>query len=248
MRCENCGGEISLEAAFCEYCGSPNPHAQSHAREMKRFRRDFEKSRSSVHSAVRSYTGLSVRMVIIVLLILAIFLLFLFGGRAYSVRRMIVQGRTERNAVKVMAQMDELLKAEEFLAFNAFCEENYVDCFDSVFEKYAPAERAAAAFSYVYRDIMSLAAPPEYAQREDAIAALADDLGYFYDVADIADYEYYEGADSQQNRAALAAMKERLELLLISHCGLSAGEAESVEALSAARRAILLEEALLDGE
>ena len=78
MRCENCGGKISLEATFCEYCGSPNPHAQSHAREMKRFRRDFEKSRSSVHSAVRSYTGLSVHMVIIVLLILAIFLLFLF--------------------------------------------------------------------------------------------------------------------------------------------------------------------------
>ena len=36
MRCENCGGEISLEAAFCEYCGSPNAHAQSHAKEMKK--------------------------------------------------------------------------------------------------------------------------------------------------------------------------------------------------------------------
>ena len=173
-------------------------------------------------------------------------MLLIFGGKSYEFRRMIVQGRTERNAPKVMAKMDALLEAEDFLAFSAFCDENYVDCFDNAFEKYAPAERASAAFSYVYRDLMSLVAPAEYAQPEDLAAALADNLDYFYDVADIADYEYYDGADSAQNRAALAAMKERVELLLITYCGLSAEEAEAMETMSVARRAIILEEAALD--
>jgi len=248
MRCENCGGEISLEAAFCEYCGSPNRHAQRHAREMKSFRRAFEKSERSVHSAVHSFTGTSLRIVIIALLILAVFLLLILGGKSYEFRRMIVQGRTERNAAQVMAVMDGLLAAEDFLAFNAFCDENYVDCFDNAFEKYAPAERVGAAFSYVYRDLMALAAPPEYAQPENLAAALADDLDYFYDVVDIADYEYYDGADSEQNRAALAAMKQRVELLLITYCGLSEEEAQAMETMSAARRAIILEEAVLYGE
>ena len=248
MRCENCGGEISLEAAFCEYCGSPNLHAQSHAREMKSFRRAFERSERSVRSAVHGYTGTSLRIVIIALLILAVFLLLIFGGKSYEFRRMIVRGRTERNAPKLMETMDVLLETEDFLAFTAFCDENYVDCFDNAFEKYAPAERASGAFSYVYRDLMSLAAPPEYARPEDLAAALADDLDYFYDVADIADYEYYGGADSEQNRAALAAMKERVKLLLITYCGLSGEEAEAMESLSAARRAIILEEAVLNGQ
>ena len=95
---------------------------------------------------------------------------------------------------------------------------------------------------------MSLAAPPEYAQPENLAAALADDLDYFYDVVDIADYEYYDGADSEQNRAALAAMKQRVELLLITYCGLSGEEATAMETMSAARRAIILEEAVLDYE
>ena len=248
MRCENCGGEISLESAFCEYCGSPNLHAQSHAREMKKFRRAFERSRSSVDSTVRSYTGLSVRIVIIVLLILAIFLLFIFSGNAYSFRRMIVQGRTERNAAGVMDTMDALLAAEDFLAFSSFCDENYVDCFDNVFEKYAPADRASSAFSYVYKDIMSVAVPPEYREMEDMLEALTDDLGYFYSAADMAEYEYYEGADSEQNRAALAAMEERIELLLVTYCGLSENEARELKSMSAAQRAMALEEAVKHGE
>lgn len=248
MRCENCGGEISLEAAFCEYCGSPNAHAQSHAKEMKKFRRAFERSQSSVDSTLHRFTGLTVRVVIAVLLLLAIFLLFIIGGRAYSIRRMIIQSRTQRNAPEIMQTMDELLAAEDFIRFSSFCEENYVDCYDNVFERYAPAERAAGAFAYVYRDLMSLAAPPEYADTDNMVSALADDLDYFYDAANLDNYEYYERADSLQNRAALEAMKQRVELLLVTYCGLEADELEGFEDMSSARRAVLIEGAVIFGE
>ncbi len=248
MRCKHCGGEISLEAAYCSYCGQPNEQAMGHAKELNKFRRAFESTRSAVNTRVQRFTGASVRIVIIALLILAIFLLLIIGGRAYSVRRMIVQGRTERNAEKVMAQMDALLEAEEFLAFNAFCDENYVDCFDNAFEKYAPAERAAAAFSYAYRDIMALAAPADYQSPDDILPALADDLEYFYNAADIGEYEHYEGADNALNRNALAAMEQRISLLLMSYCNLTEQEAAALRDMSAVGRGTILEEAMAHGE
>ena len=61
-------------------------------------------------------------------------------------------------------------------------------------------------------------------------------------------YEYYEGTDSAQNRAALAAMEERIGLLLQSFCGLTAEDAKALRGMSEARRAITLEEAMANGE
>jgi len=248
MRCKHCGGEISLEAAFCSYCGQPNGQSVVSAGEMKKFRRAFESTQTAVNTRVRRFTGAGVRIVIIALLILAVFLLLIMGGRAYSLRRMIVQGRTERNAPAVMEQMDALIEAEDFLALNSFCDENYVDCFDNAFEKYAPVERAASAFAYVYRDIMALAAPAEYQNADDIIPALADDLDYFYDVADIGGYEYYDGADNALNRQALGAMEQRIRLLLISYCNLTEDEAAGLRDMTAVGRGTVLEEAMRRGE
>jgi len=244
MRCPHCGGEISLEAAFCSYCGRPNEHAQRHAGEMKAFRADFERSKHGVEHSVRRFTGVSVRVTILALLLVATVLLLLLGGQAWSIRRAWIRAGSERHAEQCMAEMDALLAAEDFLGFSAYCEANYIDPYDNAFEPYAPLERAARTFSYLYADILRAANPPVYYDTERLISTLTDDLQYFYSALDMEQYEYYEGADSKQNRRALAAMEERIALLLQSFCGLTAEEAAAMGDMSEARRAITLEEAM----
>ena len=43
MRCEYCGGNISLEAEECPYCGAPNKHAKQHAKDMKKYHSALKK-------------------------------------------------------------------------------------------------------------------------------------------------------------------------------------------------------------
>lgn len=244
MRCKYCGGEIRLEDAFCSYCGKPNEHARRHAHEMQAFRSDYEATKRGVEHKVRRFTGVSVRVSLLALLLVGTVLLLLLGGQTWSVRRAWVEARSERHAARCMAEMDALLEAEDFLAFSAYCEANCIDPYDNAFEKYAPAERAARSFRYLYSDILRAAHPPEYYDRQRILESLADDLEYFYDALDMEQYEYYEGADSGQNRAALAAMEERSALLLQSFCGIDAKEAAALREMSPARRALLLEEAM----
>lgn len=246
MRCEYCGGDIGLESAFCPYCGKPNEQAQRHAGEMKAFRRDYEATRIGVERELRRYTGRSVRIAVIAVLLVLSVLLLILGGRAYSFRRLWLQHRSERNAEACMAEMDAMLAGEDFLAFNAYCEANYIDTYENVFESYAPAVRAARSFTYLYADILRTADPPDYYDEEYIVGTLTDDLEYFYSALDMEQYEYYEGADNEQNRRALAAMEERTELLLQSFCGLTAEEAAALRDMSEARRAITLEEAMQD--
>ena len=248
MRCPHCGGEIALEAAYCSYCGKPNEHARRHAGEMQAFRSDYERSKQKVERTLHRFTGSSVRIAIIALLLIANVLLLLLGGRAYSIRRSWIQARSERNAQQCMAEMDRLLAEEDFLAFSAYCEANYIYPYDNAFERYAPAERAARSYSYLYADILRASDPPAYYDKERIVSTLTDDLEYFYSALDMEQYEYYEGADSEQNRSALAAMEKRVALLLQSCCALTAEEAAALRDMSEGRRAFILEEAMADAE
>ena len=56
---------------------------------------------------------------------------------------------------------------------------------------------------------------------------------------------YYENIDWEMNEKALLAMEEKVHLLLQSYCGVSKEEVEGMKTMSAAKRAVLLEEAVL---
>ena len=245
MKCKYCGGNLTLEAEFCPYCGKVNEQAQKHVRAMKGYQSAFEKTRQGVYESTNQYTAGTVRVVIIAVLFVAIIVLLILGGKAYDFRRMWIQGKTERNSDQYMAVMDGYLEEENFIAFGAFCNENYIYAYDSVYEKYAPVERATQNYTYVYNDIMRVVSPPEYQEMEQILETLVESLDYFYSCLDMEQYEYYEGVDTPKNRDALAAMEEKVERMLQNYCGLTAEQTQEFSGLTKARRAVLLEEAVM---
>lgn len=248
MKCKYCGGNLTLEAEFCPYCGKENEQAQKHARAMKGYERAFEKTRQGVHEKTHKYTAGMVRVAIIAVLFVGIIMLLLLGGKAYEFRRMWIQGKTQRSAKQYMELMDQYLEEENFMAFSTFCNENYIYTYDSVFEKYAPVERVSQNYTYVYNDIMKVVCPPEYQDMEQILENLVESLEYFYSGLEPEQYEYYEDADSQQNREALAAMERKVELMLEKFCGLTKEEVQEFSGMTKARRAVLLEEAVMRGK
>jgi len=244
MKCEYCGGNLSLEAENCPFCGKVNEQAKKHAGAMKRYHRAFEQTRREVEAEANRHTGLMVRVILIAVLLVVAVLLLVLGGKAYEFRRMWIQGQSERNASEYMEILDGYLKEEDFMAFSHFCNEKYIDTYDSVFEKYAPVERAAQNYCYVYQDMMRLVCPPSYQDREDILEALSETLDYFYHTLDMEQYEYYEGADNPLNREALESMEGKVELMLQFYCGLKGEEAEGFKEQTKAKRAIMLEEAV----
>ena len=248
MKCKYCGGNITLETAFCPYCGKPNEHAQKHVRDMEKYQGVYEETRSDLQEAANRYTGSTVRIIIIAVLIILIILLLLLAGNAYSIKRAWIQAQNNKNAETVMKQMDEYLENEDFIAFTHFCNENYIDTYETEFEVYMPVERASQSYSYVYNSIMEVACPPTYADANSRIEYLAENLDYFYNNVDMSQYEYFENIDIEKNEKALAAMEEKVELLLVTYCNFTEEEAKSMKSMSNAKRAVTIEEAILDEE
>ena len=92
---------------------------------------------------------------------------------------------------------------------------------------------------------MQLVCPTEYQEQSREIEQMAESLDYFYSCMDMERYEYYEGADSESNQKALETMEHNVVLLLQTYFHISEEEAEQLKELSQAKRAVLIEEAII---
>lgn len=253
MKCENCGGNLSLEDVACPYCGTVNKHAQQHIRDMKRYQGEFQSTRKNVYAVTRKYAGITVRAVVITALVILTVIMGVIASESYSIKRNIRQKQAERHFDKYAAQMETYLADEDYLAFHAFAEAHYIDGDDTSYEKYIPAIRVSSQYFYLYETIMGAYTRlhRDYADQETLerqTEYVAEQLNYFYEALDMENYSYYEGADSQLNRDALAGMERNAKALLQTYCGISPEEAENLAELSGAKRMVLLEERMRYGE
>lgn len=246
MKCENCGGNLSLEDLNCPYCGTINKHAQQHARDMKHYHGEFQSTQKDVYATTKRYAGITVRAIIIAVLLILCIVLAVIGSQSYSIRRMILENRAERNFNEYSAKMDEYLENEDYMAFHAFVEANSIYGYDTDYEKYIPVMRASSQYTYLYECIMGtyteIQKKSDIETIQSRVDYLSDQLNYFYEALDMEKYSYCEGGDSPENRTAFERMEQNVEALLQTYCGLTQEDAESLMELSEARRMVLLEE------
>ena len=53
MKCKYCGGNLTLEQAYCPHCGRPNEEAAQHVKDMEHYQ-DFVQNRLGVIDAIGS--------------------------------------------------------------------------------------------------------------------------------------------------------------------------------------------------
>jgi len=253
MKCESCGGNLNLEAATCPYCGSINPHAQKHVQNMHHYQGEFQNTQSKVQKVTSNYTGLTVRAVIIAILLVIMVVFIILGTQSYEINSAINHAKAKRNLEKYSAILDEYIAEEDYLGFYAFGEANDIDYYNGPYEKYYPIMRATSQYVHLYDSILAAYSgmQKEYRYEGDVefyIDNIADQLDYFYEALNPENYAYYDGADSEENMAAIAQMEENVKALLQAYCGLTKEDLEGWDTLSRAKRIVLIEERMQDGE
>lgn len=244
MKCDHCGGNLTLEDLACPYCGKENPHAKQHISDMKRYNRDFSNTRSEVYSVVNRYSGIAVRSVIIVVLLIAILVAGIVSSESYSIKRHMEQANSARHVEEYMEIMDAYLAEEDYLSFKAFCEAHYIDGFEDSYTKYRPIILTTNQYSTICYHLMRIITAEDRESQERYLGYMADSIEYFYKYMDIDQFQYYDGAVCEENVQMLQRIEENLQALFRSYFGLSAEEAAGFGELSQAKRIVLLEERL----
>ena len=100
MKCEKCGGNLSLEDVVCPHCDTLNEHAVQHIRDMNKYKKDYEGTKQEVYTVTKSYAGISVRIVIIAILVVLIVACSLLSEEFYSMKRKSEQAKSKKNVTE----------------------------------------------------------------------------------------------------------------------------------------------------
>lgn len=245
MKCEFCGGTLTLEEENCPHCGQANPHARQHVRDMQRYHGEFESTKSYVYNRTERYTQLAVRAAVLAVLAAVIFLTGLLAANIDSIVWELSERKANRHYEEYSRILDQYLEEEDYLAVNAFAYTHDIDSFRSPYTgKYGVIIPASQAYRGVYEAIMRIVTSPE--DSEDTIAQqallLSGELEFFYNYTDRDYYTYTHLTDESVTGKAIEGMTQNVEGLLVTYCGLEPEEAAQVKELSRARCAVLLEE------
>ena len=258
MKCEFCGGNLSLEDLNCPHCGKENKQARQHIRDMQRYHGEFEKTKKEIYAVGRSYSQITVRAIIIVVLVIALIITAVLYSEAYSIMRKWKNRDAKVHMAEYMEQIDSYIEEEDFLALNSFFSEHPLDFYgiNKEYAVYRPVIWTAQYYINIYYQVVDLAdLDEEY--RERRLKYLGDSIEGFYNYSDRAKYDnnnYYSYSDNYWNYSeekcgkALDTMEVYVEKLLQTYCNLTQEEAAGLRELSNAKRMVLIEERMADVE
>lgn len=243
MKCDYCGGLLSLEDEKCPHCGRPNEHARKHIEDMRRYEGEFEKTKKYVYEKTGIYTQIAVRTVILAILVILSVGLFVLNDNAYSITRDLARSSAEKKYGEYSQIMDGYLAEENFVAFSSFCEAHSLSSYEGAYApKYWQVIPTATFYVQVMDELYQYAFPGSYTL-DQLPEWTADTMKYFYKNLEDAYVAYSaETVDDPAIAEALDAMEETVKRFLVTYCGFTEEEAEAMHNMSDARRQLLLEE------
>lgn len=240
MKCEYCGGTLSLEEEHCPHCGQINIHAQQHIQDMKHYKGEFEKTKWGVYAATKQYTRVTVQIVVIAIMVVLIAVMIFVSGNAYSMRADYRRSKAERKVEEYTQVMEQYIADEDFRGLHMYCEENYIGEYREGYEEYGPIIRTTSYYTYICDTLWKMI-QSEGEERLSHLHFVCEYLNCFYESSDL-DIYHYEITDPERTKAVISVMERDLKRFLQTYCNLTQEEVDGLKDMTEAKRTVLIEE------
>lgn len=244
MKCKYCGGNLTLEQAYCPHCGRPNEEAQQHVKDMEHYKSNFEDTRSNVYEVAQKNTEIMSHTVIITVLVILCVLVFLVSAFSWEIHRNLVRMDTLLQQTKYEKQLEQYLEEEDYQGFESFCERHYIRPYDDHFTSYQLFIQATQCYSYIYQGVMNVVItknPDIFSNYFEQIADYYERLWKMLHPEEKYDISQYEEL-SEENKEKLQRIGEKVDVLMQSYFGMTEEELQSFREMSKAQKVVFLEE------
>lgn len=244
MKCPSCGSNLTIDDEKCLFCGTDNPFAVKHRKEMRHFTKEFNETKEAVMEKSYHVNRWAVKVTLIAILVAANLAVLFFINNIYDFEDFFRERELKNNYAIHKEQLDKMEENRDYIAFACYWTDyNMYSC--DVFDEFYLVSQACNSFSYLYQNTMDIVTKEEseYYSHEDRIEHVAEQIEYVYKYANKRDYvdeEQYK----PQHQECLDDLVEDMEAFVQTYYGLTDEQIESFEELSKARRQILLEEGI----
>lgn len=243
MKCKYCGGNLTLEQAYCPHCGRPNEEAAQHVKDMEHYKSNFEDTKSDVYEVAEKNTEIMSHMIIITVLVILCVVVFVVSARSWSIHRGLLQFDAGIRQGSYMKQMEQYLEDEDYIGLSAFCDRHYIRPYSSNnnYEKYQLLMEASGAYRYFYESLMK--AVTINSGNVSILPGLYEDISDYYEqlerILHPVDNDYrakqYRELPEEQKEAILR-MEENEKALLQTYFDMTPEEAENFGTMSNAQK------------
>ncbi len=233
MKCQYCGGSLGLEDQFCPHCGRPNELAANHIKDMQHFESEFNTTEIDVKNQARKWSGISVRAVVLIVMVILIAINTYVCGNAYRIIRMHREHVANLKYDEYSKTIDKKLANGEYRAVNSIIENNNIDTYETKYEKYATVSQACSQFEWVEHYAEAVAIPDKYGSREDDYSNLSDSiLTYYKEVYDLNTYD----RTPVEYKKYLDDMTHQVEMTEVVNLGITKDDAANLKTMNERQR------------
>ena len=250
MKCQACNAHLSIEDEKCPYCGTPNPEAVQHRKDMLRFSKEFQATRSSVLRMASERAGKSARIITLCIMGLLLVLSILFYIFSWDISHALMNLQASSNTEKYCAQLDQYEEDRDYLAFAALYEQRSLYGIDA-FDEYRYVYDASSSYAAIYNSITSLLEEePWEDSHERSVESLCDSLEYHYKYIEGKTYDYLAelGAYDEVHLNTVSHITEKIENLIQLTFAVSEEDMEQFKEMSPIEKQIFIERRFQDYE
>ncbi len=244
MKCKYCGSSLTIDDERCPYCGADNPFAVKHRKEMKYFKKQFQKTKESVIEKNNYFHGWTARITVIAVLVALNVILLFMTVNAWEIRSFIENGRIERNLNKHIIAMKSLEEERDYIGLVQYYNNNRLRL-NRHFKEYESLESVCHYYQQIYTNLPDVN-DIEYGEnytKDNRAESLAS---YIYNVYHYSKQNKYsdEMCFSKEHVDTMNDLKQDLQLMLKTYCGFHDEELNQLPTLSKARIQLIIERGL----
>ena len=240
---------MGLEDKFCPYCGSQNPFAKQHQKDMQQYQAQFEATRREVEKKANRFAGIAVPLTILGIALVILIASIIFAAKSYDIgeeskAKKIAEGEAGyRKSIEAALDARDYALVDEMYSVNDlyFVTNEY---HNSTLIDYSMIFRACQYYSMADETITKWTIGGEQSYSEERFVEsckyLAENLLNLYTVQDREWYD--ESCRTEEKLARISEMQEQMSALLITYGGFTEEEIAEIPDISEQKLARLLEE------
>lgn len=250
MKCPNCGSNLTIDDAKCSFCGGDNPFAVQHRKEMRRFTKEFNKTKADVMQKSQRLHHWAAKITLIAVLLAVNLLIIVFNMDSYSVEHFFTTRKIAANYEKHAAKLAEYEATGNYIALSEYYAANdlyYSDLFDEYQKVYYVCNYYGDLYEYIMQIKTEYQEEESYFTLEDRLEYAAELIGYIYENKEPDKYDDME-MYKPVHQECMNDVVEQMENLVQVYFNLTDEEIATLPEMSNARRQILMEEGIVRNE